>query len=145
MYFHLTNQVSEAWLELPGEVAACDQVGRRSDRMWATCPGVADRAIAAVGQQAAAVSEDVDKEILGEIPQLDYDRPLRELLAARIDSHVDACVHIMQYRIDPAAVRAPTVAVAVALVPGTPPRVMTFGEVVRAAASATAGRPVVAS
>jgi DNA-binding PucR family transcriptional regulator len=111
-----------------------------SDRTWATCPGVADRAIAAdgqhardrdphvdmdhpavaalvadiataVGRRAAAVSEDVYKEILGEIPQLDHDKPLRALLASSIDSNVDACLQIMQHRIDPAAVRAPTVAV----------------------------------
>ena len=45
---------------------------------------VADIA-AAVGRQAVAVSEDVYKEILGEIPQLDHDRPLRDLLAAAAD------------------------------------------------------------
>jgi DNA-binding PucR family transcriptional regulator len=111
-----------------------------SDRTWATCPGTPYRATAAagrhardrdphvdmdhpavagpvadiaaaVGRQAAAVSEDVYKEILGEIPQLDHDKPLRDLLAASIDSNVDACLQIMQHRIDPAAVRAPTVAV----------------------------------
>jgi PucR C-terminal helix-turn-helix domain/GGDEF-like domain len=111
-----------------------------SDRTWATRSGVADRAFAAGGQrardrdrhldldhpavaglvagiaaavrrQAGAVSEDVYKEILREIPQLDHDRPLRDLLAASIDSNVDACLQIMQHRIDPAAVRAPTVAV----------------------------------
>jgi DNA-binding PucR family transcriptional regulator len=111
-----------------------------SDRMWAIRPGVADRAVAAgeqhardrdphrdmdhpavaglvagiasaVGRQAVAVSEDVYKEILGEIPQLDHDKPLRDLLAASIGSNVDACLQIMQHRIDPAAVRAPTVAV----------------------------------
>ena len=111
-----------------------------SDRTWATYPGVADRAAAArgqrardrdsrvdmdhpavaglvagiaaaIGRQAVAVSEDVYKEILGEIPQLDHDKPLRDLLAASIDSNVDACLQIMQHRIDPAAVRAPTVAV----------------------------------
>ena len=66
---------------------------------------------AAVGRQAAAVSEDVYKEILDEIPQLDHDGPLRDLLAASIDSNVDACLQIMQHRIDQAAVRAPAVAV----------------------------------
>ena len=71
---------------------------------------VADVATA-VGRQAAAVSEDVYKEILGEIPQLDHDQPLRALLASSIDSNVDACLQIMQHRIDLAAVRAPTVAV----------------------------------
>ena len=48
---------------------------------------VADVATA-VGRQAAAVSEDVYKEILGEIPQLDLDKPLRALLASNIDSNV---------------------------------------------------------
>ena len=71
---------------------------------------VADVATA-VGRQAAAMSEDVYKEILGEIPQLDRDKPLRALLASSIDSNVDACLQIMQHRIDLAAVRAPTVAV----------------------------------
>jgi hypothetical protein len=71
---------------------------------------VADVATA-VGRRAAAVSEDVYKAILGEIPQLDDDKPLRALLASSIDSNVDACLQIMQHRIDLAAVRAPTVAV----------------------------------
>ena len=71
---------------------------------------VADVATA-VGRQAAAVSEDVYKEILGEIPQLDLDQPLRALLASNIDSNVEACLQIMQHGIDLAAVRAPTVAV----------------------------------
>src|SRR5580693_5802204 len=65
----------------------------------------------AVGRQAAAMSEDVYKEILGEIPQLDHDKPLRALLASSIDSNVAACLQIMQHRIDLAAVRAPTVAI----------------------------------
>ena len=64
-----------------------------------------------VGRQAAAVSEDVYKEILREIPQLDGDKPLRALLASSIDSNVDACLQIMRHRIDLAAVRAPIVAV----------------------------------
>jgi hypothetical protein len=98
-----------------------------SDRTWTTCPGaardpqvdmdypavaelVADVATA-VGRQAAAMSEDVYKEILGEIPQLDHDKPVRALLASSIDSNVAACLQIMQHRIDLAAVRAPTVAI----------------------------------
>ena len=60
-----------------------------------------------MGLQAAAVSEDVYKEILREIPQLDDDKPLRALLASSIDSNVDACLQIMQHRIDLAAVRGP--------------------------------------
>jgi hypothetical protein len=71
---------------------------------------VADVATA-VGRQAAAMSEDVYKEILGEIPQLDHDKPVRALLASSIDSNVAACLQIMQHRIDLAAVRAPTVAI----------------------------------
>ena len=88
-----------------------------SDRTWATCldyPAVAELVAdvaTAVGRQAAAVSEDVYKEVLAEIPQLDHDKPLRTLLAASIDSNVDACLQIMQHRIDLTAVRAPTVAV----------------------------------
>jgi PucR C-terminal helix-turn-helix domain/GGDEF-like domain len=98
-----------------------------SDRTRATCPDaardpqvdldyaavaelVADVATA-VGRQAAAMSEDVHKEILREIPQLDHDKPLRALLASSIDSNVAACLQIMQHRIDLAAVRAPTVAI----------------------------------
>jgi DNA-binding PucR family transcriptional regulator len=89
-----------------------------SDRTWAQVdmdyPAVAELVAdvaTAVGRQAAAVSEDVYKEILGEIPELDDDQPLRALLASSIDSNVDACLQIMQHRIDLAAVRAPTVAV----------------------------------
>ena len=102
-----------------------------SDRTWATRPDaardpqvdmdypavaelVADVATA-VGRQAAAMSEDVYKVILGEIPQLDHDEPLRALLASSIDSNVAACLQIMQHRIDLAAVRAPTVAIEHAL------------------------------
>ena len=98
-----------------------------SDRTCATCPdaardpqvdmdypavaGLVADVATAVGRQAAAMSEDVYKEILGEIPQLDHDKPLRALLASSIDSNVAACLQIMQHRIDLAAVRAPTVAV----------------------------------
>ena len=42
---------------------------------------------------------------------MDDDKPLRALLASSIDSNVDACLQIMQHRIDLAAVRAPIVAV----------------------------------
>jgi PucR C-terminal helix-turn-helix domain/GGDEF-like domain len=71
---------------------------------------VADVA-AAVGRQAAAVSEAVYQEILREIAQLNDDKPLRALLAASVDSNVDTCLQIMQHRIDLAAVQAPAVAV----------------------------------
>jgi PucR C-terminal helix-turn-helix domain/GGDEF-like domain len=111
-----------------------------TDRSWVTCAGAAGRAIAAGGQHArdrdphlgvdhpavarlvadlaaavgrhsVAVSEDVYKEILREIPQLDHDKPLCVLLAGSIDANVDACLQIMQHQIDPAAVRAPAVTV----------------------------------
>src|SRR5580658_2457010 len=79
-----------------------------------TYPAVAEMVAdvaTAVGRQAAAVSEDVYKEILGEIPQLDHDKPLRAMLASNVESNVDACLQIMQHRIDLAAVQAPAVAV----------------------------------
>src|SRR5580692_11410862 len=95
-----------------------DRTSMTSDRTWAQVdvdyPAVAELVAdvaTAVGRQAAAVSEDVYKEIVGEIPQLDHDQPLRTLLASNIDSNVDACLQIMQHRIDLGAVRAPTVAV----------------------------------
>jgi DNA-binding PucR family transcriptional regulator len=71
---------------------------------------VADVATA-VGRQAAAVSEDVYKEILREIQPLNDDKPLLALLAASVDSNVNTCLQIMQHRIDLAAVQTPTVAV----------------------------------
>ena len=66
---------------------------------------------AKVAHRAAAVSEDVYKLILREIPQLDGDRPLVALLASSVDSNVGTCLQIMQHQIDLAAVRAPAAAV----------------------------------
>jgi PucR-like helix-turn-helix protein/diguanylate cyclase with GGDEF domain len=97
-----------------GARATAADIFRRDPPMDMDYPAVAELVAdvaAAVGRQAAAVSEDVYKEILGEIPQLDHDQPLRALLASNIDSNVDACLQIMQHRIDLAGVRAPTVAV----------------------------------
>jgi hypothetical protein len=71
---------------------------------------VADVATA-VARRAAAVSQDVYKLILREIPLLDDDKPLVALLASSIDSNVGACLQIMQHRIDLADVRAPASAV----------------------------------
>ena len=65
----------------------------------------------AVGRRAAAVSEDVYKLILREIPQLDDDQALVALLASSIDSNVGTCLQAMQHQIDLAAVRAPAAAV----------------------------------
>jgi hypothetical protein len=64
-----------------------------------------------VGGQAGAVSEDVYKVILREIPQLDDDKPLLALLASSVDSNVNTCLQIMQHQIDLTAVQAPAVAV----------------------------------
>ena len=97
-----------------GARATAADIFRRDPPMDMDYPAVAELVAdvaAAVGRQAAAVSEDVYKEILGEIPQLDHDQPLRALLASNIDSNVNACLQIMQHQIDLAAVRAPTVAV----------------------------------
>ena len=65
------------------------------------CPAVAELVAdvaAVVARQAAAVPEDVSKVILGEIPQLDDDEPLRALLCACIASSVETCLQVMQYR-----------------------------------------------
>ncbi len=64
-----------------------------------------------VAGQAGAVSEDVYKVILREIPQLDDDKPLLALLASSVDSNVNTCLQIMQHQIDLTAVQAPAVAV----------------------------------
>jgi hypothetical protein len=66
---------------------------------------------AVVGRQAAAVSEDVYEVILREIPELRDDKPVLALLASSVDSNVDTCLHLMQHRIDLAAVQAPAAAV----------------------------------
>jgi hypothetical protein len=97
-----------------GTAAAGQRAHTRDPQMDMDYPAVAElvaNVATAVGRRAAAVSEDVYKAILREIPQLDDDKPLRALLASSIDSNVDACLQIMQHRIDLAAVRAPAVAV----------------------------------
>ena len=97
-----------------GTAAAGRGAHTRDPQMDMDYPAVAElvaNVATAVGRRAAAVSEDVYKAILGEIPQLDDDKPLRALLASSIDSNVDACLQIMRHRIDLAAVRAPAVAV----------------------------------
>jgi hypothetical protein len=65
----------------------------------------------AVSRRAAEVSEDVLKLILREIPQLNDDKPVVELLASSVDSNVGTCLQIMRHQIDLTAVRAPTSAV----------------------------------
>ena len=66
---------------------------------------------AAVGRQAAVVSEDVYEVILREIPELRDDKPVLALLASSVDSNVDTCLQVMQHRIDLGAVQAPAAAV----------------------------------
>jgi hypothetical protein len=65
----------------------------------------------AVSRRAAEVSDDICKLILREIPQLDADKPLVDLLASSVDSNVGTCLQVMQHQIDLAAVRAPASAV----------------------------------
>jgi hypothetical protein len=65
----------------------------------------------AVSRRAAEVSDDICKLILREIPQLDEDKPLVDLLASSVDSNVGTCLQVMQHQIDLAAVRAPASAV----------------------------------
>ena len=78
------------------------------DKWW---PGIMAEVAAAVGRRAAAVREDVYNVILREIPQLRHDKPLLALLASSVDSNVDTCLQIMQYRIDLDTVAAPAAAV----------------------------------
>ncbi len=103
------------WATCPGAAAAGGQHAHvRDAQVDLDCPAVAELAAdvaAVVARQAAAVPEDVSKVILGEIPQLDDDEPLRALLCACIASSVETCLQVMQYRIDLADVRAPAVAV----------------------------------
>jgi hypothetical protein len=62
----------------------------------------ADVASAVAGQ---AVSADVLRAIVREIPQLEEDKPLLTLLASSVDGNVETCLQIMQHRIDLAAVQ----------------------------------------
>jgi PucR C-terminal helix-turn-helix domain/GGDEF-like domain len=65
----------------------------------------------AVSLRAPAVSRDVYRVILREVPQLRDDKPLLALLASSVDSNVDTCLQIMQHRIDLSAIQAPAAAV----------------------------------
>jgi PucR C-terminal helix-turn-helix domain/GGDEF-like domain len=69
---------------------------------------VADVAAVVPGQ---AVSADVFRVIVREIPQLEDDKPLLALLASSVDGNVDTCLQIMEHRIDLTAVQAPAAAV----------------------------------
>jgi len=76
-----------------GTAAGGQHAHARDPQVDVDYPAVAElvaNVATAVGRQAAAMSEDVYKEILGEIPQLDHDKPLRALLASSIDSNVPA-------------------------------------------------------
>jgi PucR C-terminal helix-turn-helix domain/GGDEF-like domain len=74
-------------------------------------PCVMAEVAAAVGQQAAAVRQDVYDVIARDIPELREDQPLLALLASSVDSNVDTCLQIMQHQIDLATVQAPAAAV----------------------------------
>jgi DNA-binding PucR family transcriptional regulator len=65
---------------------------------------------AAVARRVAAVREDVYETIVREIPQLREDKPVLALLASSVDSNVETCLQIVQYRIDLGAVQAPAAA-----------------------------------
>jgi PucR C-terminal helix-turn-helix domain/GGDEF-like domain len=67
---------------------------------------VADVA-AAVSRRAAAVSDDVYKVVLQEIPELHDDKTVLALLASSVHSNVGTCLQIMQHQIDLSAVQAP--------------------------------------
>jgi DNA-binding PucR family transcriptional regulator len=64
---------------------------------------------AAVPRQA--VSADVLRAIIREIPQLEEDKQLLALLVSSVDANVETCLQIMEHRIDLAAVQAPAAAV----------------------------------
>jgi PucR-like helix-turn-helix protein/diguanylate cyclase with GGDEF domain len=65
----------------------------------------------AVSRRAPAVSRDVYKVIVREVPQLRDDKPLLALLASSVDGNVDTCLQIMEHRIELSAVQAPAAAV----------------------------------
>jgi PucR C-terminal helix-turn-helix domain/GGDEF-like domain len=67
---------------------------------------VADVA-AAVSRRAAAVSDEVYKVVLQEIPELHDDKTVLALLASSVHSNVGTCLQIMQHQIDLSAVQAP--------------------------------------
>ena len=69
---------------------------------------VADVAAAVPAQ---AVSTDVFRAIVREIPQLEEDKPLLALLTSSVDANVETCLQVMQHRIDLPTVQAPAAAV----------------------------------
>src|SRR5215472_11111466 len=66
---------------------------------------------AAVVDRVGAVVEDVYEVILREIPELNDDKPVLDLLASSVRSNVDTCLQIMQHQIDLVTVQAPAAAV----------------------------------
>ena len=66
---------------------------------------------AAVGRRVDAVRKDVYETIVRDIPQLREDKPVLALLASSVDSNVETCLQVVQYRIDLDDVRAPAAAV----------------------------------
>jgi PucR C-terminal helix-turn-helix domain/GGDEF-like domain len=62
---------------------------------------------AAVSRRVAAVSEDVYKVVLREIPELRDDKSVLTLLASSVHSNVGTCLQVMQHQIDLSAVQAP--------------------------------------
>ena len=64
---------------------------------------------AAVPRQA--VSADVFRAIVREIPQLEEDKQLLALLTSSVDANVETCLQVMQHQIDLSTVQAPAAAV----------------------------------
>jgi DNA-binding PucR family transcriptional regulator len=60
---------------------------------------------------ARAVSADVFRAIVREIPQLEEDKQLLALLTSSVDANVHMCLQVMQHQIDLATVQAPAAAV----------------------------------
>jgi sugar diacid utilization regulator len=74
--------------------------------------GLADLVAAvAAAVPRRAVSADVLRAIVREIPQLEEDKQLLGLLTSSVDSNVDMCLQVMQHRLDLSAVQAPAAAV----------------------------------
>ena len=65
----------------------------------------------AVARRLTVVRKDVYETILRDIPQLREDKPVLALLASSVDSNVETCLQVVQYRIDLNDVRAPAAAV----------------------------------
>jgi DNA-binding PucR family transcriptional regulator len=66
---------------------------------------------AAVAGRAGAVVEDVYDVIIREIPELNDDKPVLDLLASSVRSNIETCLQIMQHEIDLVTVQAPAAAV----------------------------------